>query len=124
MARIKGIDLPNEKRIEIALTYIYGIGRQLSRKILTNAKVNFDTKAKDITEDELIRIREEVNNLQGDAIEIDSVVKDIEEEQMYFHHKNIVGVIEEEQDQEEIKFELIELKLKQMFLFHNRREMR
>ena len=61
MARIKGIDLPNEKRIEIALTYIYGIGRQLSRKILTNAKVNFDTKAKDITEDELIRIREEVN---------------------------------------------------------------
>ena len=61
MARIKGIDLPNEKRIEIALTYIYGIGRQLSRKILTNSKVNFDTKAKDITEDELIRIREEVN---------------------------------------------------------------
>ena len=61
MARIKGIDLPNEKRIEIALTYIYGIGRQLSRKIFTNAKVNFDTKAKDITEDELIRIREEVN---------------------------------------------------------------
>ena len=61
MARIKGIDLPNEKRIEIALTYIYGIGRQLSKKILTNAKVNFDTKAKDITEDELIRIREEVN---------------------------------------------------------------
>ena len=61
MARIKGIDLPNEKRIEIALTYIYGIGRQLSRKILTNAKVNFDTKAKDITEDELTRIRDEVN---------------------------------------------------------------
>ena len=61
MARIKGVDIPNNKRVEIALTYIYGIGRQLSRKILTNAKVNFDTKAKDITEDELIRIREEVN---------------------------------------------------------------
>ena len=61
MARIKGIDLPNEKRIEIALTYIYGIGRQLSRKIVTTAKVNFDTKAKDITEDELTRIRDEVN---------------------------------------------------------------
>ena len=69
-------------------------------------------------------IREEVNNLQGDAIEIDIVVEDIGEEQMYSHHMNIVGVIEEEQDQEEIKFELIELKLKQMFLFHNRREMR
>ncbi len=43
---------------------------------------------------------------------------------MYSHHMNIVGVIEEEQDQEEIKFELIELKLKQMFLSHNRRGMR
>ena len=68
MARIKGIDLPNEKRIEIALTYIYGIGRQLSRKILTNAKVNFDTKAKDITEEEISAIRKEVDKyiVEGD----------------------------------------------------------
>ena len=68
MARIKGIDIPNEKRIEIALTYIYGIGRNLSRQILTAADVNFDTKAKDLTEDELTRIRKEVDNhtVEGD----------------------------------------------------------
>ena len=68
MARIKGIDIPNEKRIEIALTYIYGIGRNLSRQILTAANVNFDTKAKDLTEDELTRIRKEVDNhtVEGD----------------------------------------------------------
>ena len=68
MARIKGIDIPNEKRIEIALTYIYGIGRNLSRQILKAADVNFDTKAKDLTEDELTRIRKEVDNhaVEGD----------------------------------------------------------
>lgn len=62
MARIKGVDIPNEKRVEIALTYIYGIGRSLSQKILTSAKVDFDKKAKDLTEEELGRIRDEVNN--------------------------------------------------------------
>ena len=68
MARIKGIDIPNEKRIEISLTYIYGIGRNLSRQILTAAKVDFDKKAKDLTEDELVRIRKEVDNhtVEGD----------------------------------------------------------
>ena len=68
MARIKGVDIPNDKRIEISLTYIYGIGRQLSKKILTNAKVNFDTKAKDLTDDELTRIRKEVDKhlVEGD----------------------------------------------------------
>ena len=45
MARIKGVDIPNNKRVEIALTYIYGIGRNLSKKILQDAKVNPDTKA-------------------------------------------------------------------------------
>ena len=52
MARIKGIDIPNEKRIEIALTYIYGIGRNLSKQILTAANVDLNKKAKDLTEDE------------------------------------------------------------------------
>jgi len=56
MARIAGIDLPKEKRIEIALTYIYGIGRQLSNKILKQAGVNPDTRAKDMKEDEVSRI--------------------------------------------------------------------
>ena len=64
MARIKGIDIPNEKRIEIALTYIYGIGRNLSKQILTAANVDLNKKAKDLTEDELTRIRKEVDNYQ------------------------------------------------------------
>lgn len=68
MARIKGIDLPNNKRIEIALTYIYGIGRKLSKKILTDAKVDINKKAKDLTDDELTRIRTEVDKylVEGD----------------------------------------------------------
>ncbi len=68
MARIKGIDLPNEKRIEIALTYIYGIGRNLSKTICKNAKVNLDTKAKDLTEDEIVRLRDEISKhlVEGD----------------------------------------------------------
>ena len=68
MARIKGIDIPNEKRIEIALTYIYGIGRNLSNTILKDAKVDIDKKAKDLTEDELVRIRKEVDKytVEGD----------------------------------------------------------
>ena len=68
MARIKGIDIPNEKRIEIALTYIYGIGRNLSKTILTAANVDLNKKAKDLTEDELSRIRKEIDNyaVEGD----------------------------------------------------------
>ena len=61
MARIKGIDLPNNKRIEIALTYIYGIGRKLATKICKDAKGDVNTKAKDLTQEELVRIRDEVN---------------------------------------------------------------
>ena len=68
MARIKGIDIPNDKRIEIALTYIYGIGRNLSKQILTAANVDLNKKAKDLSEDELTRIRKEVDNhtVEGD----------------------------------------------------------
>lgn len=62
MARIKGIDIPNDKRVEISLTYIYGIGRQLSKTILNNANVDLNKKVKDLTDDELARIREEVSN--------------------------------------------------------------
>ncbi len=68
MARIKGIDIPNDKRIEISLTYIYGIGRQLSKRILTSANVDLNKKAKDLTDDELSRIRSEIEKytVEGD----------------------------------------------------------
>ena len=64
MARIKGNDIPNDKRIEISLTYIYGIGRNLSKTILTNAGVDLNKKAKDLTEDELASIRKEIDKHQ------------------------------------------------------------
>jgi len=58
MARIAGVDLPKTKRVEIGLTYIYGIGRSLSRRILQQAGVNFDTKVKDLTEEEVTTLRQ------------------------------------------------------------------
>ena len=58
MARISGIDLPNRKRAEIGLTYIYGIGRTRSRSILHRAGVNFDKRVADLTEEEINRIRQ------------------------------------------------------------------
>ncbi len=61
MVRIKGVDIPNEKRAEIALTYIFGIGRSLSREILTNCKVDINKKAKDLTEEEIVAIRDEMS---------------------------------------------------------------
>ena len=57
MARIAGIDLPNEKRVEIGLTYIYGLGRKTSNEILKETKINPDTRVKDLTEDEIGKIR-------------------------------------------------------------------
>ena len=61
MARIKGVDVPNNKRIEIALTYVYGIGRSLSNQILKDAKVDKNIKASDLTNDQLVAIRKEVD---------------------------------------------------------------
>ena len=58
MARIAGVDIPREKRVEIGLTYVYGIGRTSSNKILAEAGINPDTRVKDLTEDEVIKIRE------------------------------------------------------------------
>ena len=57
MARIAGIDLPNEKRVEIGLTYIYGIGRHTANEILKSTKINPDTRVKDLTEEEVGKIR-------------------------------------------------------------------
>ena len=64
MARISGVDLPREKRVEIGLTYIYGIGRTSADQILKAADVNPDTRVRDLTEDELNRIRTEVDKLK------------------------------------------------------------
>ena len=57
MARIAGVDLPREKRVEIGLTYIYGIGKHIAKDILAKAEINPDTRVKDLTEDEAGRIR-------------------------------------------------------------------
>ena len=61
MARIAGIDLPKEKRVEIGLTYIYGIGRPTADTILAETGVNPDTRVKDLTEDEVQRLREYID---------------------------------------------------------------
>ena len=69
MARIAGVDLPKRKRIEIALTYIYGIGRSSSQKILNRAGVDLDTKSDQLSEEEVTRIRkiiDESSNVEGD----------------------------------------------------------
>jgi len=58
MARIAGVDIPREKRVEISLTYIYGVGRSTANKILKRAEINPDTRVKDLTEQEISRIRE------------------------------------------------------------------
>ena len=57
MARIAGVDIPREKRVEVALTYVYGIGRTTSQKVLEAAGVNPDTRVRNLTEDEVARIR-------------------------------------------------------------------
>ncbi|KUO61260.1 MAG: 30S ribosomal protein S13 [Gracilibacter sp. BRH_c7a] len=69
MARIAGVDLPRDKRVEISLTYIYGIGVSQSKKILAQAQVNPDTRVKDLTDDEIARIRETIDKeykVEGD----------------------------------------------------------
>jgi small subunit ribosomal protein S13 len=62
MARIVGVDLPKNKRGEIGLTYIYGIGRSTAQKILTDAGIDYNIKVQDWTDDQIAKIREQVNN--------------------------------------------------------------
>lgn len=64
MARIEGVDLPRNKRVEVGLTYIYGIGRSRSQKILEVTGVNPDTRVKDLTEAEISKLREEIDKFQ------------------------------------------------------------
>ena len=69
MARISGVDLPNNKRIEIALTYILGIGRTTATKILAETGVNPDTRAKDLTEEDVSKLRDYIDHnvrVEGD----------------------------------------------------------
>ena len=69
MARIAGVDLPNDKRVEIALTYIYGIGKTSSDRILADTKINPDTRVKDLSEDDIAKIRDQIENnynVEGD----------------------------------------------------------
>ena len=69
MARIAGIDIPREKRVEVALTYVYGIGLPTSQKILAQANVNPDTRVRDLTEDQVNRLREIIDRrykVEGD----------------------------------------------------------
>ena len=64
MARISGVDLPREKRVEVGLTYIYGIGLTSSKRILAEANVNPDTRVKDLTDEEVSRIRDVIDETQ------------------------------------------------------------
>jgi small subunit ribosomal protein S13 len=68
MARIAGVDVPRDKRVVISLTYIYGVGKTTSQKVLAGAGVSEDTRVRDLTEDELDRIREQLNQfkVEGD----------------------------------------------------------
>lgn len=69
MARIAGVDLPNDKRVEIGLTYIYGIGRKTANDILAETGINPDTRCKDLTDDEVAKIRDAIDagyTVEGD----------------------------------------------------------
>ncbi|HEY7020097.1 MAG TPA: 30S ribosomal protein S13 [Ktedonobacterales bacterium] len=87
MARIAGVDIPREKRVEVALTYIYGIGPSMSKALLTATRVNPDTRVKDLSEDEVARLREYIDRrlkVEGDLRrEVDMNVKRLMEINCY-----------------------------------------
>jgi small subunit ribosomal protein S13 len=96
MARIAGVDLPRDKRVEIALTYIYGIGLRSSQDILTQSEVNPDTRVKDLAEDEISRLREVIDRnyqVEGDLRrEVQMNIKRLQEIQCYRglrHRRNL-----------------------------------
>jgi small subunit ribosomal protein S13 len=69
MARIEGVDLPREKRVEVGLTYIFGIGRSMARKALQSTRINPDTKVNDLTEEEVTQLRDYISQnltVEGD----------------------------------------------------------
>lgn len=69
MARIEGVDLPGNKRVEVGLTYIYGIGRKTARKILSETNIDLDKKVRDLTDEEVVKIRDVIEkgySVEGD----------------------------------------------------------
>jgi len=84
MARIAGVDLPRDKRIEIALPYIFGIGLTTSKKLLAAADVNPDTRTRDLTEDEVVRLR--------DAIDKNAVVEGDLRREIQMNIKRLVDI--------------------------------
>ena len=98
MARIAGVDLPRGKRVEIGLTYIYGIGRRSSQNILRQSEVNPDTRVRDLAEDEVVRLREVIERdyrVEGDLRrEVQMNIKRLQEIQCYRglrHRRNLPG---------------------------------
>jgi small subunit ribosomal protein S13 len=96
MARIAGVDLPRDKRVEIALTYIFGIGLKSSQDILRQSEVNPDTRVKDLAEDEVSRLREVIDRnyqVEGDLRrEVQMNIKRLQEIQCYRglrHRRNL-----------------------------------
>ena len=96
MARIAGVDIPREKRVEIALTYIFGIGLTRSREVLSRTRVNPDTRVRDLTEDEVARLREFIDRnlkVEGDLRrEVDMNIKRLIEINSYRgmrHRRNL-----------------------------------
>jgi small subunit ribosomal protein S13 len=87
MARIAGVDIPRDKRVEVALTYIYGIGPSISKALLTATRVNPDTRVKDLSEDEVARLREYIDRrlkVEGDLRrEVDMNIKRLMEINCY-----------------------------------------
>ena len=96
MARIAGVDLPRNKRVEVALTYIYGIGRKSSQDILMQSEVDPNTRVKDLAEDEIARLREVIDKnyrVEGDLRrEVQMNIKRLQEIQCYRglrHRRNL-----------------------------------
>lgn len=96
MARIAGVDLPRDKRVEIGLTYIYGIGRKTSNKILASAGVNVNTRIKDLTEEEINSLRKVIDTdfqVEGDLRrEISLNIKRLKEIRCYRGIRHIKGL--------------------------------
>ncbi len=67
MARIAGVNLPKEKRVEVGLTYVFGVGRSMSKKILMELRINLNTKVQDLTEDEVNKLRERIGKMQTEG---------------------------------------------------------
>ena len=96
MARIAGVDLPNDKRIEIALTYIYGIGNTSASEIIKATGINLDTRVKDLSEDEVAKIRDQIENnykVEGDLKrEVQSNIKRLTDIGCYRGRRHRLGL--------------------------------